>query len=257
MADILDKIVARKREEVDELLEKGNNEVVGPVDPPRGFIDHLLMADGIAVIAEAKKASPSKGVICEKFDPVEIARDYQAGGASALSVLTDVDFFQGSLEYIPAVRKAVKLPVIRKDFIIHESQINEARLYGADAILLIAAILEKSQIRDYLQMAGEFGMDCLVEVHDEQEAEICVDVGSKLIGVNNRNLRDFTVDIFTTIRIRNMIPEDIPVVGESGIRNNDDVRLMADNGVAAVLVGESLMRAADRAQALKVLIGKT
>lgn len=256
MSDILDRIVARKREEVEALLMKTQGELADPVDSPRGFIDHLLKSDGIAVIAEAKKASPSKGVICEDFDPVEIARSYQAGGASALSILTDVDFFQGSLDYIPAVRKEVDLPVIRKDFIIHEAQISEARRYGADAVLLIAAILDRIQMTDYLQMAGELGMDCLVEVHDEKEAEISVEAGSKLIGVNNRNLRDFTVDINTTVRIRNMIPGAIPVVGESGIRNKEDVMLMADNGVAAVLVGESLMRAPDRAQALKELLGR-
>ncbi len=256
MSDILDKIVARKRAEVKELLQGSTGHIPGEVGPPRGFIAHLAKADGIAVIAEAKKASPSKGVICEDFDPVAIAISYAEGGASALSVLTDVDFFQGSLDYIPAVRAEVNLPVIRKDFIIHEVQISQAHQYGADAILLIAAILDRSQMKDYLQMAGELGMDCLVEVHDEKEAEVSVEAGSALIGVNNRNLRDFTVDINTTIRVKNMIPDDIPVVGESGIRNKDDVRLMDDNGIAAVLVGESLMRASDKAQALRDLLGR-
>ncbi|MBU0482573.1 MAG: indole-3-glycerol phosphate synthase TrpC [Proteobacteria bacterium] len=257
MSDILDVIVARKREEVKALLQKPVKSFHEPVDPPRGFIAHLLEAEEIAVIAEAKKASPSKGVICKDFDPVKIAREYQDGGASALSVLTDVDFFQGSLDYIPAVRREVNLPVIRKDFIIHEAQIKEASRYGADAILLIAAILDRFQIRDYLEMAGGLGMDCLVEVHDEKEAEVSIEAGSRLIGVNNRNLRDFTVDLNTTLRVKAMVPGEIPVVAESGIRDSTDVRKMAENGVAAVLVGESLMRAADRAGALRELLGRS
>jgi len=253
---ILDKIVARKKEEVSELLSGSAEEPPERVDPPRGFYKSLIEFDGIAVIAEAKKASPSKGIICADFDPVAIAADYEKGGAQALSVLTDVDFFQGSLSYIPAVRRQVALPVLRKDFIIHEAQIRQARNFGADAILLIVAILDKVQLRDFRMLAQELGMDCLVEVHDEWEAEAALEAGSKLIGVNNRDLRDFSVDLNTTLRVKKMIPADIPVVSESGIRNHDDVAKLAENGIAAVLVGETLMRAADRSTALHELVGR-
>ena len=253
---ILDKIVERKKEEVAELLGRDLDEPPSPVDPPRGFLKSLVDFDGIAVIAEAKKASPSKGVICENFDPVAIAADYEKGGAQALSVLTDEDYFQGSLSYLPLVRSEVDLPVLRKDFMIHEVQIHQARIFGADAILLIVAILDKFQLRDYRLLAEELGMDCLVEVHDEREGEMAVETGSRLIGVNNRDLRDFSVDLETTLRVKRMLPVDIPVVSESGIRDFADVSKLVDNGVAAVLVGETLMRAADRAAALGKLVGR-
>ena len=254
---ILDKIVSRKKEEVEELLSRGGEEPPEQVVPPRGFQRSLVDHDGIAVIAEAKKASPSKGVICADFDPVEIAADYERGGAQALSVLTDVDFFQGSLAYIPIVRDRVGLPVLRKDFMIHEAQIHQARAFGADAILLIVAILDKFQLRDFRLLAEELGMDCLVEVHDEWEGEMAVEAGSRLIGVNNRDLRDFSVDINTTLRVQKMLPGEIPVVSESGIAGYDDVRKLSEHGVAAVLVGESLMRAADRAEALRKLVSRS
>lgn len=253
---ILDKIVARKKEEVADLLSRVTEEPPEQVDPPRGFIQSLIDFDGMAVIAEAKKASPSKGVICKDFDPVAIAVDYEKGGAQALSVLTDVDFFQGSLAYIPAVRNEVSLPVLRKDFIIHEAQIRQARAFGADAVLLIVAILDKVQLRDYRLLAEDLGMDCLVEVHDEWEGEAALNAGSRLIGVNNRDLRDFSMDLGTTLRVKAMIPDEVPVVSESGIKNYQDVRKLTDNGVAAVLVGETLMRAADRVAALRELVGR-
>ncbi|MDF1577652.1 MAG: indole-3-glycerol phosphate synthase TrpC [Desulfobulbales bacterium] len=252
---ILDQIVARKKEEVAELLKGAAEEPPEQVDPPRGFYRSLVDSASIAVIAEAKKGSPSKGIICPDFDPVAIAADYEKGGAQALSVLTDADFFRGSLSYIPAVRGTVKLPVLRKDFIIHEAQIRQARAFGADAILLIVAILDNPQLRDYRIMAEELGMDCLVEVHDEWEAERALEAGSRLIGVNNRDLRDFSVDLDTTLRVKRMIPDQVPVVSESGISGYDDIRKLADGGVTAVLVGETLMRAADRVAALRKLVG--
>jgi len=253
---ILDKIVTRKKDEVEELLSRGGEEPPEQVDPPRGFFRSLVDHEGVAVIAEAKKASPSKGVICADFDPAEIAADYERGGAQALSVLTDVDFFKGSLSFIPVVRNRVGLPVLRKDFIIHEAQIRQARAFGADAILLIAAILDKVQLRDFRLFAEDLGMDCLVEVHDEWEGEMALEAGSRLIGVNNRDLRDFSVDINTTLRVKKMIPAEIPVVSESGIGSYDDVRKLSDHGVEIILVGESLMRAADRAEALRQLVGR-
>jgi indole-3-glycerol phosphate synthase len=251
---ILDTIVARKKEEVAALKARGIAAPELEIPPVRGFIRALTDCVGVAVIAEAKKASPSKGVIRPDFDPVAIARSYQTGGAQALSVLTDVDFFQGSLAYIPAVRAAVALPVLRKDFIIDPLQIKEARAYGADAILLIAAILETSQIEEYQGLALELGMDALVEVHDEAEVEKAVAAGSRLIGVNNRDLRDFSMDLNTTFRLQKMIPAEIPLVSESGIRDHQDMVRLAEHGIRAALVGETLMRAVDPAEALRTLV---
>jgi indole-3-glycerol phosphate synthase len=253
---ILDRIVLRKKEEVAELLQRGRLTQSDQATPTRGFFRALADFPGMAVIAEAKKASPSKGVICADFDPVVIARSYETGGAQALSVLTDVDFFQGSLDYIPAVRAAVGLPVLRKDFIIHECQVNQARAYGADAILLIVAILDQHQLRDYRELAEGLGMDSLVEVHDEWEAERALESGAGLIGVNNRDLRDFTLDLNTTLKVKKEIPAEVPVVSESGIKTNEDIRLLAAHGVKAVLVGETLMRAEDRGVALRELLGR-
>jgi indole-3-glycerol phosphate synthase len=253
---ILDTIVARKKEEVAKLLARGISPPAFDIPPARGFRKALTAAPGIAIIAEAKKASPSKGIICPDFDPVRITRAYEQGGAQALSVLTDESFFQGSLSYIPAVRSVVGLPVLRKDFIVHEIQIRESQAFGADAILLIVAILEPEQLRDYLQMAQELGLDVLVEVHDERETETALAAGSALLGINNRDLRDFSVDLSTTFRLQRMVPRDIPLVSESGIRDYDDIRRLADHGIAAALVGETLMRAEDQAEALRLLTGR-
>jgi indole-3-glycerol phosphate synthase len=250
---ILDTIVAQKKYEVARLKAEGISGPDQAVDAPRGFIRALTQAPEIAVIAEVKKASPSKGVICPDFDPGTIASSYEEGGAEAVSVLTDEGFFQGNLDYIPLIRQTVKLPVIRKDFIIHELQILQASNYGADAILLIAAILDLEQIRDYLQMSSELGMDVLVEVHDERELEKSLAAGSELIGINNRDLRDFTVDLDTTILLRKKIPAAIPVVSESGIKDQGDMKMLQDNGVTAALIGETLMRSGDRAAALRRL----
>ena len=239
---ILDTIVARKKEEVDSLKKSGIREPEESVDSPRGFTRALLTAPWVAIIAEAKKASPSKGVIAPDFDPVRIATRYEEEGAHAISVLTDVDFFQGHLDHLVQVRKAVSLPVLRKDFIIDPIQIEQAHVHGADAILLIAAILDASQLRDFRQQAEELGMDVLVEVHDEQEVEAALAAGSRLIGINNRNLKDFTVDLNTTFRLQQEIPENIPLVSESGISTVEDIRTLLYREVTAALIGESLMR---------------
>ena len=223
------------------------------VPPPRGFIRSLLEYDGVAIIAEVKKASPSKGVISHDFDPVKIATNYQSLGAQAVSVLTDVDFFQGSLRYLMQVRQAVKLPVIRKDFIIDPLQIEEAHLHGADAILLIAAILDEAQLRDYQAQATAYGMDSLVEVHDEAELEKTLAAGCSLLGVNNRNLNDFSMDLGTTLRLKKLIPADIPVVSESGLKTREDIAKLEKAGVAAALIGESLMRAGSSGTLLQEL----
>lgn len=251
MAMILDTIVARKKEEVAARKQQGLPTSSSPIAPPRGFLRALTSAPGLAIIAEAKKASPSKGVIQPDFDPVRIARNYLQGGAQAISVLTDVDFFQGSLEYIPLVRDAVALPVLRKDFIIDPVQIEEARAVGADAILLIAAILSTGQLRDFRLLAESSGMDVLVEVHDEQELESALNAGSRLIGINNRNLNDFSVSLETTFRLRRLVPAGIPVVSESGIATVEDIRRLKAAGIKAALIGESLMRASGQGQLLQ------
>lgn len=250
---VLDTIVARKKEEVAALKIRGLIAPEAEVAPPRGFVRALTSWPGVAVIAEAKKASPSKGVIRPDFNPVAIARSYEAGGAQAISVLTDADFFQGALDYIPKVRDAVNLPVLRKDFIIDPLQIHEARAFGADAVLLIAAILETAQLADYQALALELGMDALVEVHDEAETEKALVAGSRLIGVNNRDLRDFSMDLGTTFRLQRLIPVEIPLVSESGIRDYRDMEKLAVHKVKAALVGETLMRAADPGAALRDL----
>ena len=244
---ILDRIVERKREEVSRLRSHGitlPTEFAGQqLDSPRGFKQALEQYDGVAIIAEVKKASPSKGVICQDFAPRDIALNYQENGAQAVSVLTDVDFFQGALAHLMQVRQAISLPVLRKDFIIDELQIEEASAHGADAILLIAAILSASQISEYKQMASELGMDSLVEIHNEDELERALAADSDLIGINNRNLNDFSVDIHTTFRLKRLIPDSIPVVSESGLKSADDLALLKANDVCAALIGESLMRA--------------
>lgn len=253
---ILAEIVEYKKREVKRLLDRGLSENQGEIESPRGFREALLRYPGISLIAEAKKASPSKGLIRPDFDPVAIARAYEEAGAQAVSILTDEHFFQGSLDYIPMVRREVSLPVLRKDFIIHEIQIREARLSGADAVLLICSILEESRINDYLALSGELGMDSLVEVHDEWELEKALKAGSRLIGINNRNLQDFSVDLETTIRVSREIPEGMAVVSESGIKDYEDIRKLESAGITAVLVGESLMRAEDPAAAVRTLMGR-
>lgn len=251
----LDKIIISKRDEVSRLRKHGIRKPESSVDAPRGFKRALTMGNGIAIIAEAKKASPSKGLICSDFDVTAIAVSYERGGARAMSVLTDEFFFQGRLEYILRVRERVGLPILRKDFIIDEIQIQEAHAYGADAVLLIAAILSLEQIEDYQAMAAEMGMDVLVEIHDEEELLKTLRAGSPLIGINNRNLKDFTVNLDTTYRLKREIPLHIPVVSESGIRDRMDIEGLENAGVCAALIGESLMRAPDRAVALRRLLG--
>ena len=244
---ILDKIVTRKKEEVALLRKSGIHlppEFIDKkIESPRGFRKSILDYDGVAVIAKAKKASPSKGVLCDNFDIEEIVSHYENSGAQALSVLTDVDFFQGSLRYLLQARAKVQLPVLRKDFIIDELQIQEASQYGADAILLIAAILDDYQLSDYFSLAKELQMDVLVEVHDETELERSLRSECDLIGINNRNLNDFSVDINTTFRLKKLAPESIPIVSESGLQGKEDMQKLQDHGVAAALIGETLMRA--------------
>jgi indole-3-glycerol phosphate synthase len=252
--NILDKIVEFKRGEVSRLKRQGISDPPRDPGPTRGFASAVTRKDPgepLRIIAEAKKASPSKGLLCPDFDPVALARDYQEAGASAMSVLTDEEFFQGSLAYLMDVRRAVDLPLLRKDFIIDHIQIDEARRWGADAVLLIAAILSTSQISEFLAHAQELSLACLVEVHDEDEAEKALSAGAALIGINNRNLKDFSVSLDTTVRVKGMIPDEIPVVSESGIRSGEDARYLKEHGVSALLIGESLVTSDDRIGKLK------
>jgi indole-3-glycerol phosphate synthase len=259
MAHILDVIVSRKKEEVAILKKNG---VLIPaqftekkIPSPRGFRKALLDYSGVAIIAEAKKASPSKGLICPGFDPVQIAINYEQNGAQAISVLTDVDFFQGSLLYLLQARENVGIPVLRKEFIIDPLQIEEAHVCGADAILLMASILDYHQLMDFMAQAKEYSIDCLVEVHDEAELETVLKTEAKLIGINNRNLKDFSMDTNTTFRLKKMIPEDIAVVGESGLKTAEDIQALGSAGVCAALIGETLMRGKNGGNSLKGLRG--
>ncbi len=249
---ILKKIIARKHEEVRERLQKVSlAEQIARAKaqaPARGFvaaIERKLKAGEAAVIAEIKKASPSKGVIREKFYPEEIARSYEKGGAACLSVLTDVDFFQGCDEYLQQARNACKLPVLRKDFTVDAYQIWEARALGADCILLIAAAMEESQLRELNACAIEAGLDVLIEVHNADELYQALRLDNKLVGINNRDLHSFNTTLNTTYELLPVIPDDRIVVTESGIHSIDDVKAMRGHGVNAFLVGEAFMRAED------------
>lgn len=252
---ILDVILEHKQEEVKAIKKRGVGEPDTHVDPPRGFIRALLKDDDVSIIAEVKKASPSKGLLCPDFDPVKLARDYEEGGARAVSVLTDERFFQGSLSFLPLIRSQIGLPLLRKDFIIDHIQIEQARKWGADAILLIVAALSDMQLQEFMAHARELGMDCLTEVHDEAELERAIRYDAELIGVNNRNLKDFTVSIDTTFRLRKITPQTIPMVSESGISTYDDMKRLKEAGVAAALIGESLVKSTDRKAMLAKLRG--
>ena len=249
MSDILNKILATKKTEVaasklavslDQLQAQAEAQ-----GEPRDFVGSIhkkVMANKAAVIAEIKKASPSKGVIREDFKPAEIAKSYEKAGAACLSVLTDEQYFQGSAAYLKQARAACKLPVLRKDFIIDEYQVFEARAMGADCILLIVAALELAQMQKLEALANELGMAVLVEVHDADELGLALQLDTPLIGINNRNLRTFEVSLQTTLDLLKIMPEDRFVVTESGIFTPDDVKLMLDNQVQGFLVGEAFMR---------------
>lgn len=258
MATVLDKIVAQKLEEIaaakasiplSELQAQ-----LASAPPVRSFFEALAAAGPIKLIAEVKKASPSKGVIRADFDPVEIAKTYAANGATCISVLTDVNFFQGSLEYLRDIRQAVDIPLLRKDFILDSYQLVEARVAGADAVLLIAECLDDCNLRKLHNEAIELGMTPLVEFYEPSNLDRVVEAGATLIGINNRDLRTFDTDLQHTIRLRKQIASDHLVVGESGIHFPEDVKLLADNGVDAILVGESLMAKSDIAGAVRNLL---
>jgi indole-3-glycerol phosphate synthase len=250
--DILNKILQRKAEEIAQRSERVSlrqlSQRAQAADIPRGFIKALrarVNAGQAAVIAEIKKASPSKGILREHFEASAIARSYEKGGAACLSVLTDVDFFQGADEYLQQARSACSLPVIRKDFFVHPYQVYEARTLGADCILLIVAALSDTMLVELLQLASELDMDALVEVHDAEEMERALATPAVLIGVNNRNLRTFDTRLDTTLDLLPAFPNDRLLVTESGIHSREDVEKMRNSGVHVFLVGEAFMKAED------------
>ncbi len=261
---VLTRIIDRKFEEIAERsavvsiedLKAQIEAQKGTATDPRGFVASMqrALAEGrSAVIAEVKKASPSKGVLREDFQPAEIALSYQQGGASCLSVLTDVDFFQGSTEYLQQARAACALPIIRKDFIVDEYQVYEARAMGADCILLIVSALEDAKMAELNDLAVSLGMDVLIEVHDADELQRSLPLGNTLVGINNRNLHTFDVTLQATIDLLDQIPEDRIVVTESGILAPEDVALMRQHQVNSFLVGEAFMRADNPGQRLAEL----
>ena len=258
---ILDEIVNKKRERIKErfvnLSIEGLKQRVKEVhlNPVISFSRALKQEDRLSIIAEIKSASPSKGIIKEDIDPVQIANQYKNGGADALSILTEEDFFNGRDEYLIKVRQRVPLPILRKDFITDIRQVYESRLIGADAILLITAILTDEELNKFQVVAGILGMSCLVEVHDEDELTRALNSGASIIGINNRNLKTFEVNLETTEKLINKIPKGRIVVSESGIKTVNDTKYMLNLGVDAVLVGETLMRAGsieDKLSELKV-----
>jgi len=267
MSNILDDILKTKRKEVDHLRTSINiadaRARANDTPPPRDFYKAVSGPPrrGVNLIAEIKKASPSAGVIRGDFDPPTIARQYAKAGADALSVLTDEKYFQGSLDYLTQAREAVDLPLLRKDFIIDPLQICEARQAGADAVLLIAAALQAAELGDLLGVANDLGMACLVEVHNADELSkvetivAAAPVSKNLLGVNNRDLTTFKVDLDTTVTLLDRIGGDIPVVSESGIKTRQDVETLAQAGARAILVGETLMRANSIAEGVESLLG--
>ena len=254
--DILARIVAKKREQLAKRAVSPGQWEKRAEQQHRGRRDlrAALVARTPAIIAEVKKASPSKGLLAANFDPVRIASAYERGGAAALSVLTDEEFFQGNLGDLQAARATVALPVLRKDFTIAPEQVLEAAAHGADAILLIAAILTEREMRDFREAAATFGMSALVEVHNQRELEMAIDSGSEIIGVNNRDLTTFEVSLETSLRLAEHFPKGVVRVSESGIHDASDIAALRAAGYTAFLVGEHLMKSGDPAAALRKLV---
>ncbi|MDE5587667.1 MAG: indole-3-glycerol phosphate synthase TrpC [Acetatifactor sp.] len=264
---ILDEIAAKTRERIE--VEKRK---ISPADMKalaaeakalqspgggEGFhFERALAKPGMSFICEVKKASPSKGIIAEQFPYVEIGKEYETAGADAMSVLTEPFYFKGNNDYLSAIRREVSIPLLRKDFTVDEYMIYQAKSIGADAVLLICAILSPGQLAEYGAIARELGLSALVEAHDEGEVEMALSAGARIIGVNNRNLKDFTVDIDNSVRLREMVPRDILFVSESGMKTRADIARLEENGTDGVLIGETFMRSTDKAGLLKELRGQ-
>ena len=256
---ILETIIGHKLKE----LEFDKNSVplstlhskLNSLPPTKDFKDAISKTEEMNLIAEVKKKSPSKGIIRAEFDPIRIAETYAEFGAAAISILTDVRFFDGKLAYLTSIREVVDVPLLRKDFTIDPYHIYEARVGGADAILLIVAALTSSQLQEFIDIASSLSMASVVEVHTEEELEIALDVGAEIIGINNRNLKTFQTDLDTTFRLFELIPEDTVVISESGILSREDVRKLEQVGLNAILVGESLMRSPEIGEQIIKLMG--
>lgn len=258
---ILDAIIENKKIEVEK--SKGRRSIeslisgIGNMRPPRDFYKAIDPGARLRIIAEIKKASPSKGVLREEFDPEKIALGYAKSGASALSILTDEKFFMGSLEYLSAAREAVAIPLLRKDFIIDPYQVYESRLYGADALLLIVSALGQDSLAELLALTRSLGMSAVVEVHDEIELGRALDAGSGIIGINNRDLRTFEVDLNVSARLARMLPGGVIAIAESGISSGADIKRLRAEGVHVFLIGETFMKAPDPGAELKNLISSS
>lgn len=259
MANILDRLAEHARERclIDKqkvsLQEMINN--VSSMPKGDGAFEKALRKPGISFICECKKASPSKGIIAQDFPYLQIAKEYENAGADCISVLTEPKWFLGSNYYLKEISAAVNIPCLRKDFVVDEYMIYQARTLGASAVLLICAILSESQLKEYIDRCGELGLSALVEAHDEKEVGTALKCGASIIGVNNRDLRDFSVDTGNSRRLRELIPKDVVFVSESGIKNPEDVEILKKAGVDAVLIGEALMKAKDKKQKLAQLRG--
>ena len=250
----LKEILAEKRREVKMLREGGPGAYEDTLPPLRDFGGAVSTPGRVGLIAEIKFASPSAGTICKAADPVPIGRIYEKSGAAAISLLTDKRFFRGDLNQLPRLKRAVRLPVLRKDFIIDPLQLEESSIYGADAVLLIARILSRDRLRELLAACREFGLAPLTEVHDREDLEKAIECGARIIGINNRDLDTFKVDIHTTLDLAGLIPDKYTVVSESGIRDARDVRLLNKTGINAVLVGSSIMKSNNMAAKVGELV---
>lgn len=258
---ILNEIAARTKERIAEekfkfplreLISQQNSDLAKHAEEKISFLE-ALKKPGMSYICEVKKASPSKGLIAPDFPYLDIAKEYEQAGASAISCLTEPFYFQGADRYLQEISQAVNIPVLRKDFTVDEYMLYQAKAFGASAVLLICAILDNSQLKAFGELAQELGLDALVEAHDQWEVDRALNLGAKIVGVNNRNLHDFTVDMGNSIRLRNMAPADTVFVSESGIKTAEDIRILYENKVDAVLIGETLMRNPDKKAALGAL----
>ncbi len=259
MNTILDKIIDNKLAEVqasknslpiESIIQKLKSAL-----PPRDFYNAINPNGNLHIIAEIKRASPSKGVFrWQDFNPVQIAKGYACGGAAALSILTDNQFFKGKLDYLRQIQQEVAIPLLRKDFILDAYQIYESRLHGADALLLIVSALSEANLRDFLNLTHSLGMNAIVEVHDEREVDVALGAGSRIIGINNRNLKTFDVDLDISVRLSKRIPKEKIVIAESGVKAYNDIRKLREVGIHVFLIGETLMKACDPSEELKNLL---
>lgn len=262
--NILDQITAKARERVRKKKEfvspqeiKMRAEAIcqDTLKKPKITFREALMKEGMSYICEVKKASPSKGIITDDFPYLDIAMEYEAAGAAAISCLTEPFYFMGDDRYLAEISEAVDIPVLRKDFVVSDYMIYEAKTLGASAVLLICSVLTEEKLSEYIRLSQNLGMDALVEAHDEAEVKKAVNAGANIIGINNRDLRSFRVDMENSVKLRSLVPENIIFVSESGIRSNDDIRKLRHNNVDAILIGEILMRSSDKKAALKELSG--